>query len=163
VRSCLGGFNIDSLEAQSAFFGLVAVGAVSTGIAVNRGVESAAKVQAQLDTIQHNTETPHLPPAHSHVIFPSPLIPPSPTGWMPFMEGQQASLNVKYYDGGDYAITDAREGALIIPVRKTDMTANIFDLDCHEIVLGNPSGTLPARGSRAYFETLVSKTANSLN
>lgn len=62
------GLTLTHWKYKAWFAGLVLFGAVFTGVAVKRGVDSAEKVQAQLDTIQHNTEQPpklelNMPPA----------------------------------------------------------------------------------------------------
>ena len=56
------------------FVGLVLIGLIFTGFAVERGVDAADKLQAQLNTIQHNTETPPPPPI-INVNPPSPAPP----------------------------------------------------------------------------------------
>ena len=52
------GLTLTHWKHKTAFFGLVLIGLVFTIFAVKRGVDSAQSVQVQLNTIQHNTETP---------------------------------------------------------------------------------------------------------
>lgn len=72
------GLTLTQWKHKLAFGGLVLLGLVGTIVAVKRGVESADRVQAQLDKIQHNTEQPQTPPI---VNVPAPVVnvpPPAP-------------------------------------------------------------------------------------
>jgi len=66
------GLTMTHWKNKAQFLVLVLIGLVFTGFAVKRGVDSAEKVQAQLDAITRNTEHP----ANITVNPPAVVIPP---------------------------------------------------------------------------------------
>jgi hypothetical protein len=119
------GLTLTHWKHKAAFFGLVVLGAVFTGVAVKRGIDSAGQVQAQLNTIQENTEKPQLPPQvtintpqpdkHTHISFMQPMTMgiPSQIISLPFTKDEKIGLNIGFFDAGEFSVADSKLRALI--------------------------------------------------
>ena len=102
---------------KAQFGGLVLVGLLFTGFAVKRGMDSADRVQKQLNAIQHNTEQPaHVtvnptpvvvnnPPIkhHTHLAYVTPTDNPTSEPLFPLHENQEPKINISFYNIGNVA------------------------------------------------------------
>jgi hypothetical protein len=103
------GLTLTQWKHKMAFAALVLFGLLVTVVAVQRGIDSANKLQAQLDAIQHNTERPK---EHTHVEFIQPATLPG--HGLPFAAEEQLAVNVAYRNAGDFPISSSSYGAKII-------------------------------------------------
>jgi hypothetical protein len=131
------GLTLTHWKHKAAFFLLVLVGAVFTGFAVKRGIDSASQVQAQLNTIQRNTERPQQPPVvtvnpqinmppapvpppeHTHLT----MLQPQPVGGIPYwpLSPQKPfEVNVGYTNAGEFEADDVihGEGLTVVETEK---------------------------------------------
>jgi len=106
------GLALTHWKRKALFASFVLVGLVFTAFAVIRGIDSAAKVQAQLETIAKNTEQPP-----SVTVNPTPVVvnPPAP---------QQAKLQFTLLPlGPNGRITDAASATIVNGVVTVAFTA----------------------------------------
>jgi hypothetical protein len=123
------GLTLSHWRNKALFFGLVLVGAVFTGVAVKRGIDSADRVQAQLNTIEQNTEKPQPAPIVNvtpQVNLPQPsqhtrvdFLPPfghSAFPLLPLHKDEKPTVNLGYLNGGDFATLSGTLGARVAVV-----------------------------------------------
>jgi hypothetical protein len=160
------GLEMTHWKHKAQFGGLVLIGLIFTGVAVKRGIDSADKVQAQLNNIEHNT-------AHSQqapiVNVPPPNVtisaPPEHTriGWMsppqqvvqhhlfPLVVGSSPELNLGYVNAGEYTVQNPKMIAeiLFIPSKEAD---RVFSRHKKGLRIPEPGGgdLLPYTPGAAY-------------
>lgn len=151
------GLTMTHWKHKASFFGLMVLGAIFTGVAVKRGVDSANTVQTQLNIIQHNTETPpqitvNVAPSKSQVILaPAPNTPAAPVKSKAFMQLMRPELPDKLevnapFHGNLYLVNTGAEPAynayakfsdaiVNIPHPDNAEESNIIDAQAHKILL----------------------------
>lgn len=85
------GLTLTHGKRKALFIGLVIVGAIFTGFAVKRGIDSSDRIQAQLNAIQRNTERPPSPPIVN--VTAPPAVQPTHRSGEGFMKIAQVAKN----------------------------------------------------------------------
>jgi hypothetical protein len=149
------GLTLTKGKHKAWFAALVLFGAVFTGFAVKRGIDSADKVQAQLNIIQSNTEKPQNPPIvnvtvppfpskpeHTHATFLEPMEVAGGRPIMPFTENEVVNLSAGYRNSGDYSLRNTLLGAVIKTAPIAQIDKSVFKDYEHEIKLNSQGGTV---------------------
>jgi hypothetical protein len=119
----------------------IAIAILGVGLIVLQGYRARSasqELQAQLDKIQHNTETPpqvtvNVPPSpapsppsqHTHLTFLKGEI------WKnslpPFTSGMQPAMHIIYDNGGDFTIKNPRQRAVVVLVNASEINRSFQD------------------------------------
>ena len=168
------GLTLTHWKHKAAFFGLVILGVVFTGIAVKRGIESAEKVQTQLNTIQQNTEKPQpvpvvnvqMPtsPNHTVVAWDDPrTLPQPPVPLLPFRKDEEPALNMGYSNAGNFTVLSAKQQGKLIVLPYHAELAEVFKKHENEILKepSHPSGVVvPHDPGHAYWTYVGQKLSD---
>lgn len=130
-----------------------------------RSGKAQQSLQAQLNTIQHNTEKPQPPPV-VNVLPPTPTprhtaiawdlinAEPQPRPILPFTTGQAVEINMGFINAGEFAVISTKERAAVLVVPFDNELSNAYRAHIREILRTQPrsGGTLlPHQPIHTYF------------
>ena len=149
------------------------IGVCIAGWGAYRSIQGQEKLQAQLDKIQHNTETPPLPPvvnvtvpptspppAHTHVAYlaiPDAAQKSNSPMYMAVKEGEKPTAPVAFTNVGAYAVEEPADACAIVLTPPKNIDAALLKAR-REMKISPASGAIPANWNLGGYHTATGPT-----
>lgn len=147
------------------------IGAAGIGLTVWGAVRSTIAqdhLQAQLDRIQKNTETPPqvtvnvppvtVPPKHGRIEFVPPEEPPN---FLPFRDGEKTMVNLKFKNGGDAPLDGGLLDGTVVTVPINSMN-KAFGMYQGRLKPWVTTGTMNPSANPTMFHTFSGPTLDAV-